>query len=236
MFWKVLMKYNQIEVLFFSTNTRLYHTFSSLFYDEDDFSFRGLLSVDELYNLSETPINRVFLVDFSYDFYALNPTFNKRNARLLSLPFIFMVDNKNLKVDFKKEGFICFDVVLKPINVNKLLSTIKTLLDNKTLSDEVPIFIKGNWFTPKKNTFETSLGETVRLTEKETKIINYLYERRGEVKSKDLILRAVWGYKKTLSTHTLETHIYRLRKKLEIGLNEKDLILKNSEGYFLNLS
>jgi DNA-binding response OmpR family regulator len=191
--------------------------------------------VDELYNLSEISINRVFLIDFSWDSYASNPIFNKRNARLLSLPIIFMVDNKNLKVDFEKEGFICFDVVLKPINVNKLLSTIKALLDNKILSDEVPIFIKGNWFSPKKNTFENALGEPVRLTEKETKILNYLHEWRGEVKSKDSILRAVWGYKKTISTHTLETHIYRLRKKLEIGLNEKDLILKNSLGYFLNL-
>ena len=88
----------------------------------------------------------------------------------------------------------------------------------------------------KKNTFENSLGELVRLTEKETRIINFLYEARGEVRSKDLILTAVWGYRKTISTHTLETHIYKLRKKLEIGLNEKDLILRSPKGYFLNIS
>lgn len=230
------MKYNQIEVLFFSKNVQLLNTFSSLFYDEDDFNFRGLSSIDELYDLSKTPINGVFLIDFLDDFPGSRLIFCKKNDKFLSSPIIFILQNKNLKVDFKKEGFTCFDVVLKPINLNELLSTIRTLLSNKTLSNELPIFIRGNWFTPKKNIFENPLGGSVRLTEKETKIISFLYEGRGEVRSKDLILRGVWGYKKTISTHTLETHIYRLRKKLAIGLNEKDLILKSPKGYFLNLS
>jgi DNA-binding response OmpR family regulator len=101
--------------------------------------------------------------------------------------------------------------------------------------NEPAISIRGNWFIPKKNAFEDSQGTSIRLTEKETKIISFLYEGRGEVRSKDLILTAIWGYKGKISTHTLETHIYRLRKKLKIGLNEKDLILKSPEGYFLNL-
>ena len=230
------MNLNQIEVLFFSKNSQLLDTFSSIFCDEDDFSFRGLSSIEELCDLTETPINGIFLVDFSGDLYLSSPIFKKRNARFLPLPMIFILDNKKLKVDFKKEGFTCSAVVFKPINVNELLSSIRTLLGNKNLSDELPIFISGNWFTPKQNTFENSLGESVRLTEKETRIINFLYESRGEVRSKDLILKAVWGYRKTISTHTLETHIYRLRKKLEIGLNEKDLILRSPNGYFLNIS
>ena len=231
------MKFNQIEVLFFSKNAQLRDTFSAIFCDEEeDFSFRGLSSIEELCDLTETPINGVFIVDFSGDCYPSSPIFQKRNARFLPLPMIFLLDNKKLKVDFKKEGFTCSAVVLKPINVNELLSSIRTLLGYKNLSDELPIFIGGNSFTPKQNTFENSLGELVRLTEKETRIINFLYEARGEVRSKDLILTAVWGYRKTISTHTLETHIYKLRKKLEIGLNEKDLILRSPKGYFLNIS
>jgi two-component SAPR family response regulator len=229
------MKYNQIEVLFFSKNAQLLSTFSSIFCDEDDFSFRSLSNIDKLYDLSKTQINRIILIDFSDEVDASRLIFYKKNIRFLSLPMIFILKNKNLKGDFKKEGFTCFDVVVKPINVNELLSTIRTLLGNSALSSELPIFIRGNWFTPKKNIFENSLGVSVRLTEKETKIINFLYEGRGEEISKDIILRGVWGYKKTISTHTLETHIYRLRKKLATGLNEKDLILKSPKGYFLNL-
>ena len=76
----------------------------------------------------------------------------------------------------------------------------------------------------------------IKLTEKETKIINFLYTERGKISSKEVLLKSVWGYDKKISTHTLETHIYRLRKKIERGLGETDLILKNNIGYYLNLS
>ena len=75
----------------------------------------------------------------------------------------------------------------------------------------------------------------VRLTEKEAKIITILCEEEGRVMPKELLLKSVWGYNETISTHTLETHIYRLRKKIELGLGETELILKNNAGYFLNL-
>lgn len=229
------MKYNKIEVLFFSKNAHLTETFLSLFSDEVDFNCRSLSSIDALFDLAETPLNRVFLIDLSNNFYTSNITFYKRRIRLLSLPIIFILDKKKSKVDFKKEGFNYFDTFLMPINVDELLSTIRILLGDKLISNEIPIFIRGNCFMPKKNIFETLEGKSIKLTEKETKIIHFLYESRGEVKSKKLILRAIWGYKETLSTHTLETHIYRLRKKLKTGLNEKDLILKSPQGYFLNL-
>ena len=88
------MKFNQIEVLFFSKNAQLRDTFSSIFCDEEDFSFRGLSSIEELCDLTETPINGVFIVDFSGDCYPSSPIFQKRNARFLPLPMIFLLDNK----------------------------------------------------------------------------------------------------------------------------------------------
>jgi DNA-binding response OmpR family regulator len=229
------MKFNQIEVLFFSKNLQLLNTFLSIFSDEIDFSYCGLSNFDELAALSETWINSVLIIDFSDDFYDLDYVSFKSNVRLLSIPIVFISNNRKLNVDFEDEGFTCFEVISKPVGVNDLLMIIRNLLGIKMRPNEPAISIRGNWFIPKKNAFEDSQGTSIRLTEKETKIISFLYEGRGEVRSKDLILTAIWGYKGKISTHTLETHIYRLRKKLKIGLNEKDLILKSPEGYFLNL-
>ena len=229
------MKYNQIEVLFFSKNLQLRETFASLFFDEVDFSCRSYSSLDELRDLHGTPFNKVGLIDLSGGFYLSDLIVDTKNSMSYSLPIIFILDNQRSKFDFKKKGFTCFEIILKPVNVDELLSTIRTLLANKIFSKELPIPLGDNWFVPKKNMLKNSQGQSIKLTEKETKIINFLYEGRGDVSSKDLILRSIWGYKETISTHTLETHIYRLRKKLETGLNEKNLILKNSKGYFLNL-
>ena len=230
------MKHNQIEVFFVSKKPQLLDAFSSLFHDEADFSCKGFSNLDELSNLPEIEQNRIFLIDVGYDLYHRNLIFYQKNNAFLSLPTIFMMDNAQPSEDFKKIGFSCFDIVIKPIIVNELLSNIRTLLAKNIRSNDLPISIRGHWFTPKKNIFQNSQGQSIKLTEKESKIISFLYEGRSGVRSKDQLLRAIWGYDKTISTHTLETHIYRLRKKLEITLDEKDLILKSPEGYFLNLS
>jgi DNA-binding response OmpR family regulator len=230
------MNHNQIEVFFVSKKPQLLEAFSSLFYDEADFSCKGLSSLDEVSDFLKIEQNRILLVDVGNDFYHQNLIFDQKNSAFLSLPTIFMLDSVQPAEVFKKRGFSCFDIIVKPIIVNELLSKIRTLLAKKLRSNDLPISIRSHWFSPKKNLFQNLQGQSIKLTEKETKIISFLYDGRGEVRSKDQLLRAIWGYDKTISTHTLETHIYRLRKKLEIMLDEKDLILKISEGYFLNLS
>ena len=230
------MKHNQIEVFFVSKKPQLLDAFSSLFHDEADFSCKGLSSLDELSDLPEIEQDRILLVDVGDDFYHQNLIFDQKNNAFLLLPTIFMLDDAQPLEVFKKRGFSCFAIVVKPIIINELLSNIRTLLAKKLQFNDLPISIRGHWFIPKKNLFQNLQGQSIKLTEKETKIINFLYEGRGGVRSKDQLLRAIWGYDKTISTHTLETHIYRLRKKLEIKLDEKDIILKSSKGYFLNLS
>ncbi len=77
-------------------------------------------------------------------------------------------------------------------------------------------------------------NKTVNLTEKETDILKYMYQRRGKYINKDLLLKDIWQYNtQDISTHTLETHIYRLRTKFE-ELTKKEIISTDSGGYKLN--
>ena len=73
----------------------------------------------------------------------------------------------------------------------------------------------------------------MRLTEKETAILKYLYRTGDKVVSRDVLLNEVWGYNAGVTTHTLETHIYRLRQKIEPDPSNAKLLVTEPGGYRL---
>ena len=78
-------------------------------------------------------------------------------------------------------------------------------------------------------------NKEIRLTEMEAKILNFLYNSGGNLIKRDILLKEVWGYNSEVMTHTLETHIYRLRKKIETDSVGTNLLISESGGYRLNL-
>ena len=76
-------------------------------------------------------------------------------------------------------------------------------------------------------------GQSVKLTEKEAALLGILHEKRGVPVSRDDLLRDVWGYVEGLDTHTLETHIYRLRQKIELDPAKPEILVTDDEGYIL---
>jgi DNA-binding response OmpR family regulator len=74
----------------------------------------------------------------------------------------------------------------------------------------------------------------VRLTEKEASILKFLYRAGNKAVSREVLLDQVWGYNAGVATHTLETHIYRLRQKIESDPGEASLLLTEPGGYRLN--
>jgi DNA-binding response OmpR family regulator len=74
----------------------------------------------------------------------------------------------------------------------------------------------------------------IRLTDKETEMISYLYFSNSEVVCRDELLHAIWGYNPEVNTHTLETHVYRLRQKIEKNPSKAEIIVTEDSGYRLN--
>jgi hypothetical protein len=72
-----------------------------------------------------------------------------------------------------------------------------------------------------------------RLTEKEGQLVRFFYQNQGVELSKETLLQEIWGYHPEAETHTLETHIYRLRQKLEEDSNNPQIIVNTKEGYIL---
>ncbi|MDD9329935.1 MAG: helix-turn-helix domain-containing protein, partial [Bartonella sp.] len=75
----------------------------------------------------------------------------------------------------------------------------------------------------------------IYLTEKEAAILKCLYETRNQIVNRETLLEHVWGYNANIITHTLETHIYRLRKKIEKDPSKAKILVTDHNGYRLNL-
>jgi DNA-binding response OmpR family regulator len=88
-------------------------------------------------------------------------------------------------------------------------------------------------FKPASKLIVTEKGSKLKLTEKEAAILRFLYRSNGHSVARKVLLQEVWGYNASVSTHTLETHIYRLRQKIETGAEATKMIVTDQGGYRL---
>ncbi len=119
-----------------------------------------------------------------------------------------------------------------PINLNKLLEIININFLKKKFSEQNKINI-GNYIINLNSRYMLKENNKISLTEKEAKIIIFLYNNKKPSSIVDL-QKEVWGHKSKLETHTVETHIYRLRKKIEKKFNDKIFITSLKSGYKIN--
>ena len=127
------------------------------------------------------------------------------------------------------------DYVAKPFRFSVLLARMRAHLRQYELSDDATFQIGTYLFYPGSKLLLTLGGQKLRLTEKETAILQYLNRAKGAVISRDELLREVWGYNANVTTHTLETHIYRLRQKIELEPTNAQLLITDAGGYRLEL-
>jgi DNA-binding response OmpR family regulator len=125
------------------------------------------------------------------------------------------------------------DYVAKPFKFAVLLARIRAQLRQHEASEDVVLAIGLYTFRPGSKLLINQAGKKVRLTEKETGILRYLYRAEQKPVARDVLLHEVWGYNSGLTTHTLETHIYRLRQKVEQDAANPALLVTEAGGYKL---
>ena len=125
------------------------------------------------------------------------------------------------------------DYVNKPFRFAVLLARIRAHLRQYEMSEDATFQIGSYIFCPNTKLLVGDNGVKLRLTEKETAILQYLNRAKGVVVSREDLLRDVWGYNSNVTTHTLETHIYRLRQKIENDPASAKLLLTDAGGYRL---
>ena len=125
------------------------------------------------------------------------------------------------------------DYVTKPFRFAVLLARIRAHLRSHEQSEDAVFSIGPYEFRPAAKVLVDSKDRKIRLTEKETNILKYLYRAGAKPVSREELLTEVWGYNAGVTTHTLETHIYRLRQKIEPEPGQARLLLTDAGGYRL---
>lgn len=125
------------------------------------------------------------------------------------------------------------DYVTKPFRFSLLLARVRAHLNSHEQSENAVFAIGPYEFRPASKMLIDPKMRKIRLTEKETNVLKYLYRASSKAVAREELLREVWGYNATVTTHTLETHIYRLRQKIEQDPNNLRLLLTEGGGYRL---
>ena len=149
--------------------------------------------------------------------------------------YIFIVGNKNQDIDeYLNENLINYEYFEPPVSFLKLLARCDNLLTEIYNSQSEIIKLKHLSYSFNLNTIYTS-NSSLYLTDKENEIFQFLIKNVGNKISRKQLLSKVWSYSENIDTHTLETHIYTLRKKIKKKLGLTSLILHEDDGYRVNI-
>jgi len=222
-----MVSLNNITII--SDDIEFVDTLGDLLEDSGNYSINKVNSTNLKTNNTFNSFPKVIIVDsFSV---LLNECFVvEALSGMVSLVPIIYMDLGDY--DVNDTGFV---KLLKPIYFPQFLKNIKKEIRNFTINKNREIEIGPYSFNYLMKRLVTKTGSEVRLTEMETKILNFLYKSNGKLIKRDTLLTEVWGYKSEVMTHTLETHIYRLRKKISINCIGQTLLVSESGGYRLDL-
>jgi len=124
------------------------------------------------------------------------------------------------------------DYITKPFRVSELLARVRAQMRVHDISEDAELTIGRFRFRPGDRLLMEFDGSRVRLTGKEAAVLKYLF-RAGVAVTRTELLQQVWGYNASATTHTVETHIYRLRQKLESDPTHLSMLLNEDSGYRL---
>ncbi|MGG5888853.1 response regulator transcription factor [Falsiroseomonas sp. HC035] len=129
------------------------------------------------------------------------------------------------------------DYIAKPFRVSELMARLRAQLRVFDNSEDAVFSVGPYTFRPSaKLLLDAARNRKIRLTEKEAAILKYLYRAGGRPVGRQILLNEVWGYNSAVTTHTLETHIYRLRQKIEPDPTNARLLVTEGGGYRLDPS
>ncbi len=127
------------------------------------------------------------------------------------------------------------DYVTKPFRIGVLLARLRAHIRQHERSDDAVFTIGPYTFQPANKLLLDNENDNkkVRLTDKEAAILKYLFRTSDRVVGRDVLLDEVWGYNAGVTTHTLETHVYRLRQKIERDPSNARILVTEAGGYRL---
>ena len=171
-------------------------------------------------------------LSFNIENYVSEDIFLKKSDIDLKNSLIISKSNNKLILEKKLDPKIFFDLSLFPIPIDRLIELINIQLIKLRFNQQSKINIK-DYELDLNSKFIVKNDLHLKLTEKEIEIILYLSATKTKYDVADL-QKNIWRYSTNMETHTVETHIYRLRKKIDDKFNDQSFILSDKNGYFID--
>jgi len=202
------------------------------------------LSLNDKYQIIESDEDNVFtqINNNSFNIVIINSQPSKLNGHNLTKklrtggfknPIIMLITQSDASNVDNKLTIEANEHIIKPFKYPTLLKSIELQLRQFGKSEDTQHNIGSYVFKPNSKVLE-SKNKSIRLTEKENDILKFLYQNLETIVSREILLHEVWGYNSKVTTHTLETHIYRLRQKIEIDPANACFLITETGGYRLN--
>ncbi len=189
-------------------------------------NFISQLNIND--DLSKKHLNQITILDEDSLEYFINKKIDLNN-------YIFIVGNKKRDIDkYLNENLINYEYFEPPVSFLKLLARCDNLLAEINNSQSEIIKLKHLSYSFNLNTIYSN-NSSLYLTDKENEIFQFLIKNIETPISRKQLLSKVWSYNENIDTHTLETHIYTLRKKIKKKLGLSNLILHEEDGYRVNI-
>ncbi|MDA8699759.1 response regulator transcription factor [Amylibacter sp.] len=185
-----------------------------------------------LTQINDNLFNIVIINSHSSDLDSQNLALKLRSLNI-KCPIIMLVSNKRCLDTHENINTNLNKYILKPFKYSLLLKSIETQLRSYEKAEETECSLGKYVFKPNSKTLEIDENNSIRLTEKETDILKFLHKNLKNVVSRETLLHEVWGYNSNVTTHTLETHIYRLRQKIETDPSNATFLITETGGYRL---
>jgi DNA-binding response OmpR family regulator len=201
------------------------------------------LSLNDKYQIMESDEDNVFtqINNNSFNIVIINSQPSKLNGHNLTKklrtsgfknPIIMLITQSDASNVDNKLIIETNEYIIKPFKYPILLKSIELQLRQFGKTEDTQHNIGSYVFKPSSKVLE-SKNKSIRLTEKENDILKFLYQNLKTIISREILLHEVWGYNSKVTTHTLETHIYRLRQKIEIDPANACFLITENGGYRL---
>ena len=201
------------------------------------------LSLNDKYQIIESGEDNVFtqINNNSFNIVIINSQPSKLHGHNLTKklrtggfknPIIMLITQSDASNVDNKLTIEANEYIIKPFKYPALLKSIGLQLRQFGKTEDTQHNIGSYVFKPNSKVLE-SKNKSIRLTEKENDILKFLYQNLKTIVSREILLHEVWGYNSKVTTHTLETHIYRLRQKIEIDPANACFLITETGGYRL---
>ncbi|MDC0551884.1 response regulator transcription factor [Amylibacter sp.] len=202
------------------------------------------LSLNDKYQIIESGDDNVFTqINNSFNIVIINSQPSKLHGHNLTKklriggfknPIIMLITQSDTSNVNNKHTIEVNEYIIKPFKYPELLKSIELHLRQFERTNDAQYNLGPYLFKPNSKILEASGNKSIRLTEKENNILKFLYQNLETIVSREILLHEVWGYNSKVTTHTLETHIYRLRQKIEIDPANACFLITETGGYRLN--